>query len=75
MSYAFHDITSIVEAYFNDLAVHSRKRADHPAHPKAIFDHCRKYKIRLNPLKCNFCVVEGRLLGFIIYRHMIMVDL
>ena len=74
MSYAFHDITRIVEAYLDDLAAHSKKRADHPAHLKAIFDQCRKYKIRLNPLKCSFCVIAGRLLGFIISKHGIMVD-
>jgi hypothetical protein len=74
MSYAFHDIKKIVEAYLDDLAAHSRKRADHPAHLRAIFDRCRKYKTRLNPLKCNFCVVTGRLLGSIISKHGIMVD-
>ena len=74
MSYAFHDITRIVEAYLDDLTAHSKKRADHPAHLRAIFDYCSKHKIRLNPLKCNFCVVAGRLLVFIISRHEIMVD-
>ena len=47
---------------------------DHPSHLRAIFDRCRKYKIRLNPLKCSFCVIVGRLLGFIISKHWIMVD-
>jgi len=74
MSYTFHDITRIVEAYLNDLAAHSKQRADHPAHLRAIFNRCQKYKIRLNPLKHNFCVVAGRLLGFVVSRHEIMVD-
>ena len=74
MSYAFHDIKKIIEAYLDDLAAHSKKRADHPAHLRAIFDRCQKYKIRLNPLICNFCVVTSRLLGFIISKHGIMVD-
>ena len=74
MSYAFHDIMKIVEPYLDDLAAHSKKRADHPTHLKAIFDRCRKYKIRLNPLKYNFCVVTGRLHGFIVSKHGIMVD-
>ena len=74
MSYAFHDIKKIVKDYLNDLAAHSKKRSDHPAHLRAIFDRCRKYKIRLNPLKCNFCVVTGWLLGFIVSKHGIMVD-
>ena len=74
MSYAFHDIMRIVEAYLDDLAAHSKKRANHLAHLRSIFDRCQKYKIRLNPLKCNFCVVAGRLVGFIVSRHGIMVE-
>ena len=74
MSYTFHDITQFVEAYLDDLAAHSKKKVDHLAHLRAIFDRCRKYKIRLNPLKCSFCVIVGRLLGFIISKHGIMVD-
>ena len=74
MSYAFHDIIKILEAYLDDLATHSKKRANHPAHLRAIFDHCRKYKIRLNPLKCSFYVIAGRLLCFIVSKHGIMVD-
>jgi hypothetical protein len=74
MSYAFHDITRIVEAYLDDLTAYSKQRADHPSHLRAIFDRCRKYKIRLNPIKCNFCVVVGRLLRFIVSRNEIMVD-
>lgn len=32
MSYAFHDIKHIIEAYFDDLATHSRKIIDHLKH-------------------------------------------
>ena len=74
MSYTFHDITRIVEAYLDDLVAHSKKEVDHPTHLRAIFDQCRKYKIRLIPLKCSFCVIAGRLLGFIVLHHGIMVD-
>jgi hypothetical protein len=75
MSYAFHDITQFMEAYLDDLTAHSKKRVDHPAHLRVVFDRCQKYKIRLNPLKCSFCVIVGRLLGFVISKHGIMVDL
>ena len=74
MSYVFHDIKKIVDAYLDDIAAHSKKRANHLAHLRVIFDRCQKYKIRLNPLKCNFCVVTGRLLGFIVSKHGIMID-
>jgi hypothetical protein len=74
MSYAFHNIKKIVEAYLDEFTAHSGKRSNHPTHLRAIFDRCRKYKIKLNPLKCNFYVVASRLLGFIISKYGIMVD-
>jgi hypothetical protein len=74
MSYAFHDIKHIVQPYLDDLPAHSLRRVDHPNHLRAIFIHCRFYRIRLNPHKCVFCVESGRLLGFIVSRHGIWVD-
>jgi len=32
MTFAFHDLKHIVEAYLDDLAAHSRKRVDNPKH-------------------------------------------
>ena len=32
MSYAFHDIKSMVQPYLNDLPTHSLHREDHPTH-------------------------------------------
>jgi hypothetical protein len=74
MSYAFHDIKHIVQPYLDDLLAHSLHRVDHPNHLRAIFVHCRFYRILLNPHKCVFCVESGRLLGFIVSRHGIRVD-
>ena len=44
------------------------------ANLRAIFDRCRKYKIRLNPLKGSFYVIAERSSGSIISKHGIMVD-
>jgi hypothetical protein len=74
MSYAFHDIKHIVQPYLDDFPAHSLRRVDHPNHLRAIFVHCRFYRIRLNPHKCIFCVESGRLLGFIVSRQGIRVD-
>jgi hypothetical protein len=74
MSFSFHDLKHIVEAYLDDLASRSRKRSDHPAHLRLIFERCRYYQILLNPNKCSFCVTSGRLLGFIMSTKGIMVD-
>jgi hypothetical protein len=74
MSFAFHDLKHIVEAYLDDLASRSCKRKDHPTHLRLIFERCRYFRIRLNPNKCSFCVTSGCLLGFIVSTTGIMVD-
>jgi hypothetical protein len=74
MSFDFHDLKHIVEAYLDDLASRSCKRTDHPTHLRLIFERCRYFKIRLNPNKCSFWVTSGHLLGFIISITWIMVD-
>ena len=75
MSYAFHDIKHIVQPYLNDLPAHSSCRVDHLTHLRAIFMRCRHYRIRLNPHKSVFCVDSGRLLGFVVSKAGIRVDL
>jgi hypothetical protein len=74
MSFSFHDLKHIVEAYLDDLASRSCKRYDHPTHLRLIFQQCRYYWIRLNPNKCSFCVKLGRILYFIVSKIGIMVD-
>jgi hypothetical protein len=74
MSFAFHDLKHIVDAYLDDLASRSRKRTDHPTNLRLIFERCCYFRIRLNPDKCSFCVMLGHLLGFIISTIGIMVD-
>ena len=74
MSYAFHDIKSIVQPYLDDLPTKSRRRQDHMDHLQQIFVHYRYYNILLNPHKCIFGVESGRLLGFIVANDGICVD-
>ena len=74
MSYAFHDIKHIIEAYLDDLATHSRKRIDHPHHLRLVFEWCHIYKIQLNLNKSIFTVTSSWLLGFILSTKGIHVD-
>jgi len=74
MSYDFHDIKHVIEAYMDDLAACSRKKIDRPKHLGLIFEWCHFYKIWLNPNKCVFVVTSGRLLGIIISIEGIRVD-
>jgi hypothetical protein len=59
MTFSFHDMKHIVEAYLDDLATHSHHRVDHLDHLHHVFQRCHYYHIWLNPHKCNFCVTSG----------------
>jgi hypothetical protein len=74
MTFAFHDLKHIVEAYLDDLAAHSCKRVDHSTHLRLVFERCYYYRIRLNPHKCNFCARSCCLLGFLVSEIGIIVD-
>ena len=74
MTYCFHDLIHIILVYLDDLAARSPKQAQHIDDLQKVFLRCRKYKIHLNPLKCNFCVPAGRLLGFIVSHKGITSD-
>jgi hypothetical protein len=74
MTYIFHDLAEIILAYLDDLTARSKKRTQHLDDLRIIFQRCRQYNIRLNPLKCVFCVTAGRLLGFIVSQSGITVD-
>jgi hypothetical protein len=74
MTYIFHDLATIILAYLDNLTAHSKKHTQHLDDLRIIFQRCRQYNIRLNPLKCMFWVTVGRLLGFIISQNGIIVD-
>jgi hypothetical protein len=74
MTFEFHNIKHIFEAYLYDLAAHSRKRADHAMHLLLVFERCHYYRIHLNSHNCIFCIRYGRLLVFRVSETGIMVD-
>jgi hypothetical protein len=74
MTFSFHDLKHIIEAYLDDLAAHSHKRVDHSTHLRVVFERCHYYHIQLNPHKCIFFIRFSHILGFIVSEHGIMVD-
>jgi hypothetical protein len=68
MTFTFHDLKHIVEAYLDDLTTHSRKRVDHPKNLWLVFERCRHYRIHLNPHKFIFGIRSRRLLGFLVFE-------
>ena len=74
MTYIFHDMAQIILAYLDDLTACSKKHTQYLSDLRIIFQWCSQYNIRLNPLKCVFCVTVGCLLGFIVSQHGITID-
>jgi hypothetical protein len=74
MTYIFHDLAAIILTYLDDLTARSKKRTQHLDDLRIISQWCRQYNIRLNPLKCVFCVTVGNLLGFIVSQIGITMD-
>jgi hypothetical protein len=55
-----------IEAYIDDVVVKSKKRGDLLDDLKETFDNLCKYKMMLNPKKCVFGVLSGKLLGYMV---------
>uniref|UniRef100_A0A2N9FP82 Uncharacterized protein n=1 Tax=Fagus sylvatica TaxID=28930 RepID=A0A2N9FP82_FAGSY len=75
MTAMFHDMMHReIEDYVDDIVVKSKTRKDHFGILKKVFERCRLYKLKMNPLKCAFGVSAGKFLGFLVHQHGIDVD-
>ena len=63
-----------IEDYIDDIVVKSKKREDHLAVLQKVFERCRLYKLKMNPLKCAFGVSAGKFLGLLVHQRGIDVD-
>ena len=75
MTAIFHDMMhQELEDYVDDIVVKSRRREEHFHMLKMVFERCRAFKLRMNPLKCAFGVSSGKFLGFLVHNRGIDVD-
>ena len=75
MTAIFHDmIHKEMEDYVDDIVVKSKTRTRHLRVLEQVFERCRKYKLRMNPMKCAFGVSIGKFLGFLVHHKGINVD-
>ena len=58
----------------DDIVVKSKARENHFSDLRRVFERCRLYKLRMNPLKCAFGVLAGKFLGFLVHQRRIDVD-
>ena len=63
-----------VECYVDDLVVKTKRSEDHLVDLQSMFNHLRKYQLKMNPRKCAFGVTSGKFLGFIMRHHGIEID-
>lgn len=71
----FHDFFhKFLEFYVDDLVIKSRKEESHLSNLRKGFSRCRKYKLRMNPLKCVFGVTSVKFLGFVVDRQGMQID-
>uniref|UniRef100_A0A2N9G339 Integrase catalytic domain-containing protein n=1 Tax=Fagus sylvatica TaxID=28930 RepID=A0A2N9G339_FAGSY len=76
MTAMFHDMMHReIEDYVDDIVVKSKKREDHLAVLRKVFERCHVYKLKMNPLKCAFGVSTSKFLGFLVHQCGIDVDL
>ena len=57
-----------LECFVDDLVVKTKKKEDHLANLRSVFNRLRKYQLKMNPCKCTFGVTSRKFLGFIV-RH------
>jgi hypothetical protein len=60
--------------YVDDMILKSKKGESHVQVLRKLFERLRKYKLRLNPVKCSFRVKSGKLLGFVVSDRRIKID-
>ena len=71
----FHDMMHReLEDYVDDIVVKSKRREEHAQILRRVFERCRAFKLRMNPLKCAFRVSSGKFLDFLVHSKRIDVD-
>ena len=75
MTAIFHDMMHHkVEDYVDDIVVKPRRQEDHDKLLRKVFERCRLFRLRMNPLKCAFGVSTRKFLGFLAHSKGINVD-
>ncbi|XP_054806254.1 uncharacterized protein LOC129308909 [Prosopis cineraria] len=68
----FHDMMhKEIEVYVDDMVAKSTENESHVGVLKKLFVRLREYRLRLNPNKCIFRALFGKLLGFIVSRRVL----
>ncbi len=69
------EIHDLLVVYQDDITVFSKSDNEHLDHLRRVFIKCRKFGISLNPKKTFFGLEEGKILGHIISKYGIRIDI
>ena len=70
MTAIFHDMMHReLEDYMDDIVMKSKRQEDHVKVLRKVFERCRTFKLRMNPLKYAFGVSFGEFLGFLVHSR------
>ena len=58
----------------DDIVVKLRRQEDHVKVLRKMFERCRVFKLRINPLRCAFGVSARKFLGFLVHSRETDVD-
>ena len=56
-----------MEVYVDDMLAKSKEAKTHLEDLQETFDALRRYRIKLNPMKCVFGISLGKFLGFMVF--------
>ena len=75
MTAIFHNMMyEEMEDYVDDIVVKSKSRTGHFRVLEQVFERCKKYKLRMNPMKYAFGVSARKFLGFLVHYKSISID-
>jgi hypothetical protein len=75
MNLIFHDfIDNFMQVYIDDIVIKSSSDNGHLEHLRESFERMRKCGLKMNPLKCAFCVQAGDFLGFVVHKKGIEIN-
>jgi hypothetical protein len=55
-----------IQVYIDDVVITTRKEESLTSDLAETFDNLNRYKLKLNPTKCSFGMLAGKLLGFLV---------
>ena len=64
-----------IEVYVDDMIAKSQGEDDHVVNLKKLFERLRKFQLKLNTAKWTFGVTSKKLLGFMVNKKGIEIDL